>query len=721
MATSLENLLVSADGETHSLIPMDEIWGLIRESRIPWGRSKGMATTKGGYEITHEGYTQWVEDVITLLSFIADQPYEHYQSYVNNFIDELKDSDPLGHAALVGTVYHTPEEQVIDIQIMVEGGLDELDDGESSLKVRPKKPQNPPPDDARPPRKKLPDLLPSQPELPMKPPAGMPDLEHEQPVWLEPRHPGSFSPSPRPSRTLPSGDGTWEGANWGRPQHQHHPDTYPKVHSVLGAGFDRLIGSPDADLPHTRGMWGAGGIQSNSDAAKELWEDTKELGGQVGEGIGAVAGAVGEEVKEFAGWAYEGRMDVLNGLWKPFGDRTFGLLSILGDNVIPVLGKTTAEEYSGMWNALRDIHGERAGFLMDHPAVSPFPDGLGLFVVYKNANAEREAIRQASDYGIGIDPQKPDQWEPLGLRAEPTPYKIPGVDTNKYKLTTQRKTSSAGALNNMFDSLFGSLHYGEGGNVENPELRTAVREGDPQQAPSVHSYMSPFPEANYYNPQFQSGDGADMAHPVGEGWAGYEGRLDVGDRLLYLLGEQESDSPSSGESYDVNTDALAQWLDAKESGITGRALDEFDTAMGKYQIKPSTWVGLVRNWDQEGRVDIKNDYDQEQIARWEINDLLDRYQGDIGAVAAEWYVGRGTANKNYPAGTDVTYPDPNPSMMEYARDVVRAYHFYSATNMFQSPEDLYGQGQTLVPYDPSGNPLLWESTRGPRTRAGGYE
>lgn len=232
-------------------------------------------------------------------------------------------------------------------------------------------------------------------------------------------------------------------------------------------------------------------------------------------------------------------------------------------------------------------------------------------------------------------------------------------------------------------------------------------------APSVHSYMSPFPEANYYNPQFQSGDGASMAHPVGEGWAGYEGKLDVGDRLLYILGEQETDSPSEGESYDLNTDALAKWLDTKEG--------KYDTAMGKYQIKPSTWTGLLSNWGMEGLSEITEPRDQDAIARWEINRLLDKHQGDIGRVAAEWYVGQGNANKYYSAGADLEYPDPHPSMMDYARDVVRAYHFYSTTNAFQSPETLYSQGQTLVPYDSTGTPVLWESTRPMRNRGGGYE
>ena len=85
-------------------------------------------------------------------------------------------------------------------------------------------------------------------------------------------------------------------------------------------------------------------------------------------------------------WAYEGSTQVLNGLWKPFGDRAFGLINLLGSTVIPIRGKTTREQEEDLFNALYDIHGEKTGFLMDHPAISPFPDGLGLFVVYKNAD-----------------------------------------------------------------------------------------------------------------------------------------------------------------------------------------------------------------------------------------------------------------------------------------------------------------------------------------------
>jgi len=413
---------------------------------------------------------------------------------------------------------------------------------------------------------------------------------------------------------------------------------------------------------------------------------------------------VDDKIKEGAKWAYEGTVEVLNGLWKPFGDRAFGLINLLGSNVIPIRGKTTMEQEEDLFNAMYDIHGEKTGFLMDHPALSPFPDGLGLFVVYRSADAEREAIAAAADYGVGIDPQKPDQWEPLGLRADPTPYEIPGVNTQKYRLTTSRKTSRMGAMNNMFDTLFGDFHYGTSGNVENPELLTAFNQSNAGMRPTAHSVESPFPEANYYNPQFQNGDGLGMAHPVGEGWAGYAGAQDVGKRLLYILGEQETDSPSSGESYDVNTEKLALWLDAKEKGEDGK---EHNYPMGMYQIKPSTWQGLLKNSGMGG-VDVTNPHDQDRLASWEINRLLIKHQGDIGRVAAEWYKGYGDTNKNWLSGTDVPSPEPHPSMMEYARDVVRAYHYYSITGEFRSPETLRQGQHTLVPYDSEGNPILYE-------------
>jgi len=434
-----------------------------------------------------------------------------------------------------------------------------------------------------------------------------------------------------------------------------------------------------------------------------------------------------ETVKEGAKWAYEGAVEVLNGLWKPFGDRAFGLINLLGSTVIPIRGKTTMEQEEDLFNALYDIHGEKTGFLMDHPAISPFPDGLGLFVVYTNAEAERNAIAKAADLGVGIDPQKPDQWEPLGLRADPTPYEIPGVNTHKYRLTTSRKTSRMGAMNNMFDSLFGGLHYGTGGEVENPELMTAFKQQNAGKIPTVHSAESPFPEANYYNPQFQNGGGLGMAHPVGEGWADYAGRMDVGKRLLYILGEQETDSPSSGESYDLNTENLALWLAAKDKGEDA---ESHNRPMGKYQIKPSTWQGLLANSHMgiggNPSVDVTNPHDQDRLAQWEISRLLDKHQGDIGRVAAEWYTGYGTANRNWSAGTDTEKNDPHPTMMEYARDVVRAYHYYSRTGSFQSPETLLETHNTLVPYDSEGQPILWQddpnrhSTPGTH-RGGGYE
>ena len=47
-------------------------------------------------------------------------------------------------------------------------------------------------------------------------------------------------------------------------------------------------------------------------------------------------------------------------------------------------------------------------------------------------------------------------------------------------------------------------------------------------------------------------------------------------------------------------------------------------------------------------------------------------------------------------------------MMEYARDVVRAYHYYSITGEFRSPETLLKEQRSLVPYDSEGNAILYE-------------
>jgi hypothetical protein len=264
-------------------------------------------------------------------------------------------------------------------------------------------------------------------------------------------------------------------------------------------------------------------------------------------------------------------------------------------------------------------------------------------------------------------------------------------------------------MNNMFDSLFGDFHYGTSGNVENPELLTAFNQDNAGKVPTVHSAQSPFPEANYYNPQFLNGDGSGMVHPIGEDWANYAGKLEVGKRLLYILGEQETDSPSSGESYDLDTGNLAEWLAAKEGGENA---DSSNRPMGKYQIKPSTWQGLLANSGMGNGgnpgVDVTNPHDQDRLASWEINRLLTKHQGDVGRVAAEWYTGQGTASRHWSAGTDTAKNDPHPTMMEYARDVVRAYHHYSMSGVFQTPEVLRDSQNTLVPYDSEGQPVLWQ-------------
>ena len=222
--------------------------------------------------MTEEGYTRWRDDVLVLLNYVASKDYERYSDFVNYY----KKIDSDGFNALIGMFYHEEEQQVEDVGALVEDYtvLDFVPDPAIPDYSQESEP------DTRPPSKEevLNERESSDPD------SVMPDLEHEQPVWLEPRHPGSIGFLPRPSRTLPSGDGTWEGANWGRPQHQHYPS---KVHSVLGAGFDRLIGSPDADLPHTRSIWPGGGSQSPVPEIKEFF-------GDVGEGIDTGLRAIGD-------------------------------------------------------------------------------------------------------------------------------------------------------------------------------------------------------------------------------------------------------------------------------------------------------------------------------------------------------------------------------------------------------------------------------------------
>ena len=100
------------DPTEHSI---SSILDWIRTSREPSDHPKAQAPTKGGYQSTYEGMTEWVEDVISLLGYVADKDINRY----NDFMSRCKVRDPIGFNALVGSMYHTESQQEEDVTVLV--------------------------------------------------------------------------------------------------------------------------------------------------------------------------------------------------------------------------------------------------------------------------------------------------------------------------------------------------------------------------------------------------------------------------------------------------------------------------------------------------------------------------------------------------------------------------------------------------------------------------
>jgi len=59
--------------------------------------------------------TQWVEDVMFLLGYVADKDIDRY----NDFMGRCKNRDPIAFNALIGSMYHPEEQQVEDVTGLV--------------------------------------------------------------------------------------------------------------------------------------------------------------------------------------------------------------------------------------------------------------------------------------------------------------------------------------------------------------------------------------------------------------------------------------------------------------------------------------------------------------------------------------------------------------------------------------------------------------------------
>ena len=128
---------------------------------------------------------------------------------------------------------------------------------------------------------------------------------------------------------------------------------------------------------------------------------------------------------------YESPVNILNGLWKPFGKNVSRFLARMGDRALPVIGRVQADEARQVYDAVFQQFGEEASDIFGSSNANVLEDGLGVWIAWKDDATLKKAVEIAADFGISLDPDSPNFIEPLGLRNRETPYEIPGVDASK--------------------------------------------------------------------------------------------------------------------------------------------------------------------------------------------------------------------------------------------------------------------------------------------------
>lgn len=409
-------------------------------------------------------------------------------------------------------------------------------------------------------------------------------------------------------------------------------------------------------------------------------------------------------------------IEYLDGLWSPFGKNVQDFLIEMGEDTIPLFGKISLDDYSDLFNNLKGKWGGRINHLMDPPDQASLPFGLGFFLQYRNRDATAKAQQIASKFGISIDPNVPNIIEPMGLRNDPTPWNFSKVDTNKFKPRSNWGIPQHQvALNQAFEFHLGNLHYA------NPELRTAWRSNPVSMAnattlpddsiqlePTGHTANAPFPEGYLYNPKyFNETSPIDLGFGVGDQWNSNPENVkqQVLNALMSAIGGQESDHGQHPDTY----------TERPGSG-----------ALGYYQFVPTTWNNYVEDFlstNEKGtRVfadgstlnldelenpedwDRNNDLHQHVIAGFALESLLNKFKGDIGAVAMDHGAGNPAVHETY--FTEQAHPDKRVgsglSRQQYVTEVVRAFWHLMQGNEHLTPEEIMEQNVGPYQWDDAG-------------------
>ena len=391
-------------------------------------------------------------------------------------------------------------------------------------------------------------------------------------------------------------------------------------------------------------------------------------------------------------WGYDGMIDVLNGCWLPFAQNCDKWLGVHYNIVTPILGLTSPETIKDVNDRLYGQYGDAANDVMAPSGNNPLEDGVGLFVQYVDDMNKKDALASLKEHGLTTAPNNFNMIVPMGLYLDRTPYDIPNVDTNKYHQPSNITYDRFNTMNEVFETIYSPIFYepewsesqqlpgGRAlvrGDVQNPELRWSnVRK------------EAPFRDANMVLPR--------------------ENNRQLAEDLAKVMALQESD-------FDYNIG----WND-----------DHY--YLGAYQFSPENWIAWRDRWLADGTSiggkgqtvsSTPSPDHQDAIARYKFEKMLDKMDGDIGAVAVEHVSGEPAVYRYYLKGLDFIWDnrteaqkDPNspkarppaeegnhPTAFEYAGYINRSLWHYMKTNELVKGHDLnpfYGDGYER--HDPKG-------------------
>ena len=379
---------------------------------------------------------------------------------------------------------------------------------------------------------------------------------------------------------------------------------------------------------------------------------------------------------DVAQWAWTGgeaTQSILEGMWLPFGNNCNKWLGEMQNRCVPVFGQMDPEEINEMWDYLYGMHGDEAYKMFSPSGSNPLEDGVGLYVIYENEEAQQEAQKIMPEYGLSA-PIAPELVTPMGLYLDTTPYEIPGVDTNKYNKGNTVTKRRYDAINETFENIYSPVFY-------SPEWRTG-QEGTRWEPKGTepddvkHMYQT---RGNVVNPELRYADSPKRVQD-------------------HQLGQMSSDLDSV--PLDKQAEALAVVIAKQENNIGGREGTDagYKTNWGIPEKHYGAYQFSQRNWDYWSeqltgkKVEGEPSADmQDAVATLKFKTLLKQYHGDIGAVAAEHYSGDPAKRQFYDKGLDYARVSPeseHPTMMEYVSYINRAYANYLLTGEIEKGENI---------------------------------